>query len=91
LALAKSHPCHPATRWSTESSRPPARPTQTQPRSKKCSRSHRNTDPVVYASAGRVLLRPKVSSDGARSSRAIGVTWSSLRAGPEARVDGAYC
>ena len=32
---------------------PPARPAQTQPRSKKCSCSHRNTDPAVYASAGR--------------------------------------
>ena len=37
-------------------------------KSKKCSCSQRNTDPVVYASAGSVLLRPKVSSDGARSS-----------------------
>ena len=43
-------------------------------KSKKCSCSQRNTDPVVYASAGSVLLRPKVSSDGARSSRDIGVT-----------------
>jgi hypothetical protein len=40
---------------------------------------------------GRVLLLPKVSSDGASSSRTIGVMCSSLRAGLEARADGSCC